>query len=532
MPNLFLFEFDSYGDALRTRRYATGGGFRTGRAESPPLAAYEPRVVDAGNIEVFMFRNGTTMGSSSPGSGNVALNNADGALDFLRDEGQGGRPLYIREQVEVNNAPGTRYPTDFPVRFAGTVLTSEVSNPRVTFSVSNKIAQIAVLPVQELKYAGTNDGATQFLEGTSTDIKGLPKPVLRGHAGNFSPPLVDAPSLTYQLSSEPVDAVDAVYIGRDPMTPATVHTTLSAFLASAPSAGTYHAYLGDPLAAYGSHERACYVRLGSVPNYKVTVDATEGATPADRTVAQIARREFARKGFALNAASAAALDVACPYEVGHWQGTDEAAFSDVMDAYCVSVAAFWTSDLAGEFVVGRFGLPTAGEVAATFDERILLGLPKVKAVQNNDPNAGVPVHRVNLGYDQNYTQMSESEIAGVAIGDVGYASNPFRTEPADDPSVLVKYLNSPELNINTKLRYKPDASAQAAYFLNLHKVYRALVEVRVPSSLAAGLDLNSVFRVAGRLYRIIGRTVRFPTADNQGVTTQAVTFQAWGGIDG
>ena len=526
-PSLFLLEFGSYGTSLSTKRYATSPGFRTKRTETPPLAVYEPRLVDAGNADSYLFQNATTMGYSTPGSGNVVLNNADGALDFLQNEGQSGRDLTLRQKT------GSNYPDDFPAKFSGMVQTAQVARPRTTLTVAGRVAQIATLPFQTVKYAGTNDGVTVFLEGTANDIAGQPKPVLRGSARNFPAPLVNAAELIYQISSEPVHFVDDVYVGRSLLTPGTIHATLVDFLAATPVEGEYDIYLGDDLAEIGENERGCFIRLGSIPNLKVTVDATEGAMSADRTFAQIMKREFTRHGFTLNEASVVALDLECSYEVQHWQGTAETTFNVVADDLAISIAAWWISNIDGEFIVGRFKLPTAGEVEKTFNLKTVIGgLPKIKPIPSNDSNKGIPVYRVNLGYDQNYNLMKEADLAGVALDDLGYVSLLFRTTPAEDLSVKVKHLNSPELNINTKLVHKADADAQAAYELALYSEFRPIVEIRVPTELAGSMDLASVFRVDGKIYRTIGRRVRFPNADKKELSTQAITFQGWGGISG
>ena len=272
----FLLEFDSYDDTdgVVVERFCTGSKFITKKSETPSLAKYLPLLVDAGFVEEFLFGKSRTTGSVSSSSGRITLNNGSGRLDYLLDRGLDGRTITVRERL------GDSYPDDFPIRFQGVIEGRSFSSRTITLDVKSKLFEVRREVYQPIKYAGTNDGATIYLEGTE-DLEGSPKPKLIGDGsnGNNVATLVDAPNEIYQLSSEPC-TINNVYVGRAVITAGTQFTTLAAFIASVtttpPTAGTYDYYEGDYPFDEGDNERGCYIAFGTTPNLSVTFDASEG----------------------------------------------------------------------------------------------------------------------------------------------------------------------------------------------------------------------------------------------------------------
>lgn len=714
--SVFLIEFEAYNSdtsSVEVERFATAD-YITKKSETPSLAKYPGRIQDAGNLEIFLFGNARTTGNFSFGVGRVRLLNGDRALDYLSERGLDGRPITIREKT------GASYPDDFPVRFKGVITYSLVSTVDVVLDVKSLTSNLSALPFQTVKYAGTNNGSTIFLEGTEDDTLGQNKPKMTGGViQNVRLPLVDRANEIYQVSSDPVHDMPAVYVGRSVIPRGTTHTTLANFVTAATTGavtgGTYDVYFGDWDKTIGDNERGCFIAFGTTPTKVVTADVTVGwhnlctystlfsnaawtktnttvtsgvtdpaggtsafslletsatgvheiehstmTITANRTVvgsvfikpngrtsvrltlgdsaytnsfyseftltgagavatsaatgasshtesrielldsgfyrvvivgkvngsvssvkmklalknttlsyagdttkgthiweaqveqgdgyatppstasatavfkdscAQIVYRVLKEKGYETEVVSAYLLDAASDYSVQDAQAGGEASTASVVAPLLRSVHAYLVGNTSGTFSMGKFSLPTEPEIEYVLDERVLLGSPKVKVLDNNDTGQGVPVYRTNVNYAENYTVMSESDIFGVAeLTDIPFISRQFRTEFDEDTAVQTKHLTSTEMDIDTKLVNQADAAAFAAEELALYGSARTIIQFRVPIEFGATLDNGDVVKWENKIYRIIGKTLRFPVSRNSEVTTRAITFQAWGGV--
>jgi len=268
----YLVEFDSHtGSSTEKVRLSTGVGFQTGLSETPSRAVYLPLVKDAGNVNSFLFKDASTVGSSELALGKIQLNNADGTLDYLEDRGLGGFELDVREET------GTAYPSDFPVRIAAAISFAEFTSLYTTLAIKDRTSLFRDLQYQPDKYSGDNNGSSIELEGTADDIGGAPKPLLiGGTAKNITPAMVNEAKEIRQISSEPIAETPTVYVGRSTISVDTVHTDLTTFLTDTVTAGQFNVYLGDYTASAGSNDRGCYIMLGTTPSHPVTVDAIEG----------------------------------------------------------------------------------------------------------------------------------------------------------------------------------------------------------------------------------------------------------------
>ncbi len=529
MTNQFLIEFDGHdGSGVITTRLATGNGFKTAKTETPAQTPYLPRIIDTGTIETYLFESAKTTGQSTSGFGRAVLNNADDGLDSVLDLGVDGRAFIVREKI------GDAYPTDFPIRFAGIIDFRESTDTTITLSVKTALHKVLKLPYQPVKYLGDNSDALG-VEGTPDDLIGKPKPRLRGGiAKNLTPIMVNEAGETYQISSDEVQTIDTVYNGRAPVAAGTGHATLALLVVASPSAATFDFYLGDNTKSIGDNERGCYFRFGTTPSHDVTCDATEGVNVAARSIAQVVDRLLVDKGFSLTSASKTAADADFVHEVQHWQTTIESTVGDIIRDILPSGSFFLTDDpTTGDLTIGRFKIPTVGEVALTVNEKTLINVPKVKKIRSQDQSKNIPVNRVNVLWDENYTIMNRPQLTGVAdtIKELAFVNERYRVSSDNDATVLTQFLNSPELDIRTKLVTSTGAGDQDTHALNLYKVLREIIEIIVPTEFAGTIDKNDVIRVRGKIYRVIGKKYSFPSA-NKRITTAAVTFQAWGGISG
>lgn len=508
MTDLYLVEIQCYDDALagtRVLRFANYIGFITKPSESPANTTYEPRIISAGNFEQHIYKSSTTSGRSEVGFGAIVLNNADGALDTLIDYGFDGRQLII-----WRGEAGAAYPAGFTKIFTGTIEQPEFSLNTVTLRIRDRLAEVADKPLQAIKYSGTN-ALPAGVEGVADDLKGSPKPLLKGVAFNFSPPLVNTSRLIYQISSNQISSIQNVYDNGAAITTGTSRASLAALEATAPTAGQYDYYVG-------SASDGAYIRLGSSPAGTVTVNATEGANASNRTVAQIISAVLQSSGGIaagdIDSATITALDAANNSEVGFWQGTEETTAGEIIDMLCASIGAFWTINANGKFVVGRLELPS-GTPVAVFQSYHLLA---VSLLASNDAGRGIPVYRVNLAYQRNYTQQSESDVAGsVSLERRNFLKETMRLVNSTDNSVKTKHLLAKELNTEGLLISAAAAATEAARLQALYGVRRDLLQISLQSSDIAVIELNDVVCIkiprlgwsSGKDFRVIGRIQNF-----------------------
>jgi hypothetical protein len=185
-------------------------------------------------------------------------------------------------------------------------------------------------------------------------------------------------------------------------------------------------------------------------------------------------------------------------------------------------------------------LPTSAESVKTYVNTQILGgfgSPKIKKITSKDAHKGIPVYNVNIGYEQNYTIMGKESLTGAAdtTDELAYVSAEYRNTNSTDTSVQTKYPNSPEVTKETKLIDKTGADALASYELNIEKVRRPIIEIKVPIEFATKstgvvIQKGEVITVDSKHYRIIGQKVRLPSDSRREVTTGAITYQAWGGV--
>jgi pSer/pThr/pTyr-binding forkhead associated (FHA) protein len=250
-----------------------------------------------------------------------------------------------------------------------------------------------------------------------------------------------------------------------------------------------------------------------------------------------------KKGYTLDAESIAVAQAQFAHHAQHWQGASEILTGDVIDLVKDSALFYLTNDINGNYITKQLTLPTSGESVATLQNTQILGgegSPKIKKIPSRDADRGLPVHKVIIQYDENYTVMTKQELTGAAdtLDELAYVSNQFRSTKESshtDSSVLTQYPNSPEKIKLSKLIDKTGADAQAAAELAIFKVRRPIIEIKIPIEFAIKSDgtliqKGEVIQVDSKYYRIIGQKMRLKSSDRSEVTAGAITFQAWGGV--
>lgn len=501
---------------LETLRFSSGVGLMTKPDDDPPNTYYAPVVAVPFNFERLIFEDGVTAGAADAGYGEIELVNPEGDYDFLADCGLDGRRVRLLYGDEAGSL------ADFEEVFVGTLSQPEFSWRRLTLSVRDRGEELRT-DLQTNHYAGDNSGPDGF-EGDE-NLKDKSKPLAFGRCRNVPAVCVNSSTLTYQVHDGRVAAIPAVRDKGMPLTLADDYPTAGALADATFEAGHYATCLAQ----------GCF-RLWAKPAGEVTADvdgdATDGVWAA--SVAAIIRRiALTRAGLTdadLDLESFDALEAACPAIVSQFlEAGDKSDVDDVFDDLCASIGAWWCFDRAGRLAVGRFEAP-GGEPTATFTTVELLDDGEgLEILPSRDLADGVPVYKVSVEYQRNWTKQDDNDLAGAVPDDLrAWLAEESRTVTAEDDAVQVVHLLSPDMPITTTLDDATAAQAEADRLLALHGVPRMRMRLPVKRQYARGLDLCSVVEVRlprfglseGRLFRVVGMTEEYETSK--------VTLEVWG----
>jgi hypothetical protein len=249
-------------------------------------------------------------------------------------------------------------------------------------------------------------------------------------------------------------------------------------------------------------------RVGSTPQ-QLTCDVLEGATAADRTVAQIVQRIVTTRGGLVSgdlaAASFTALDTANSAEVGiDATGNIDAVLTEL----CDSIGAWFGFDANGILSVVRMEAP----IGTPTRELTNIEIKNMKRIASNDPGKGVPAWQVTVNHTRNYTVQPGGQLAGYVGNDRRqFTKDEYRAAKATDTTVKTPHLLSPELSFNTLLTSAADAATEANRRLAMFSVRRDIYELSLPASLdplslgeLISIRINRFGCTGGRLYRVIG----------------------------
>lgn len=210
MRRTYLIEID-YQDKdtaeTSTLRFDAGRGYMSQPGDTPANVYYEPRAVAALNVEQHVYSDLATGGVSEAGFGELRFANPDGALDYLDGQGFDGRPV----RVLTGDAEGPL--AGFVNQFVGTVLNVEFTWGEMVCRLRDRTAELDV-PLQIERFAGTNVGP-EGVEGTSSGLKGLVKPLTFGGCHNIPLPCVNGPKRIFQITSRFTSGyqnIDRVYV--------------------------------------------------------------------------------------------------------------------------------------------------------------------------------------------------------------------------------------------------------------------------------------------------------------------------------
>ena len=377
--NQYLAEITAYVAGAPTTLYFSTKGCVVGDIY------YEPRIVNAGSLKMMMFADGTTMGKSTVGYGEITLINNDGGLDYLITAGFSGRLIVIKELVD-------NVTTTLMVAIMDQPTFSSMSTMSIRLKDSTATTDV---PIQSIKYDGSNilpDG----IEGTS-DIAGKPKPLLFGACSNVTPVLVNTSKLIYQLNAGPLSNIVNVYDKGVALVEGSPYSSLADMYTNAPIPGQYRSYLAGGL-----------FRLGSPAYGIVTSDALGSSISAELTVARIFRAIVTRSlpEASIVLSDLDALEVLNPSPVGIYINT-ETTINAVLTELMSSIGAWYGFNSEGLLTVGRLDAPSGTPVFTLTEVEILL----LDRLTTQDEGRGLPSWRVITNYDKNYTLQDASSLA-------------------------------------------------------------------------------------------------------------------------
>ena len=488
--------------------YVSNDRFCTQPTDSPANQFFNPSLMDPGSLGVSTFSDGRTSGGTRLETGEVVLANADGQYDSWTNYSFDGRPITI-----YSGDPSSPFPSGFTKIFTGTMESIESSWDQVVIKIRDK-QFVFSLPLLTTKYLGNNVAPNGF-EGTATDIKGQTKPRVYGKVYNIPCVPINTSRLMYQVSDGPVQAINAVYDKGAAFSFGANYATSALLQANSPVGGSYNTCLAEGL-----------FRLGSSPAGSITADVTQGATAADRTVAQIVKSIALAAGLTggeISAADVTAMDAANSSVVGVYV-TGETSFQDCLDQLLNSIGAYCGFDSTGVLRMGVLTAPT-GTAIATLQEFDLKDVP----VRNTPKDNGIPVFRCSINHSKIYTTQS-SDLAGSVTTPVrAFLEKEYRTAIAEDLVIKTQWLLAGEITQDTLLTNEADALTESARQLALYKVKRDLYEVVVDLSLFTGKSLKLLdviemsvprFSLTGKKFRLIG--IRYE------IEAESVRLTLWG----
>lgn len=385
---------------LARQTWASSPGLQTRPTESPPLAIYEPRVIDPGNVETHMFSPGATLGGASTARGIIRLNNADFSLDRLAtlicDDGA----VTVRRGIQ-----GGRYPADFPIQQVGRCRRVRFADLVVELEWTDAQAAVFERELAGGRYGGTNtlpDG----LDGSKDDLAGSAIPELWGDPGWRLPlSCCNTARLIYQVSRRAVAAISSVQDRGIDLPIESVVASLAALEAASVTPGKCQVYPGDAI-------RGAYVRLGSKPAGAVTCNAAEAPErqSLSRVIEAILVGPGKLPGALIDRASFDRAHSILPAPCGWYlvAGENDQSVGDAVNGLC---AAGGACALPGDDGVWRLYLlrEAAGEPDRWLDEHVVIreGLE----IAFNTDTDGLPASRVEILYRRNFLAAEPQELA-------------------------------------------------------------------------------------------------------------------------
>lgn len=426
------------------------------------------RVSQPGLLQRAMYRGGGTRGDINIDSGVIQLANADGALDPLWDYAFDGQPWKLWDYSAYTGVVHAGVDE-------GAIEQATFSDDKITFNVRS-FSHVLDEQLLANVYLG-NNSLPNGIEGTANDIKGQSKPLCAGINKNITPVLVNTSKLIYQVDGQRgllTGFSITVYDKRSALTRGADYTSQTDMQNNAPSAGQYRVWPSG----------GCF-RLGSSPIGQITADVTN---PADLSVGSTFCEVSSVLSLLANQVIEQALTDDCDCGIYLTEPiTRLNAMS--MVARSVNGCLRWLTNFPGSgiglgFLITQLTEPaslpyTPDAAPLELDEDSILSINRVVPA---DTERGIPVGRVTVNYAKNYTVMTPTDLAGVALADQNFCSREYRSAVAS--VALPAWPHPTEFVVDSLLATEADAQAEADRLLALHSVRRDTLVVTIPGEVA------------------------------------------------
>lgn len=499
---IYLVELQGYNQttsSVETLRFCTGIGYTTKPTETPANAYFMPCIKQPALLQRDIFEKGTTYGRSQTSYGELVLINT-GDLDYMVSYGFDGRKITIYSGEQHGS-----FPDDFSTVFKGTMDQPKFDWKSISIRLRDRQAELDV-NIQKNKYLGNNTflvpNDIAGVEGVAEDLKDKVKPLCYGKVYNISPPCVNTARLLYQVNDGAVLDVTAVYDRGVALTKGADYSSKTEMETTIPASGTYRVWKDGGI-----------FRIGAKSQGVLTADVVQGSTASNRTVAQLVKSILTTKGGMtssdISESDITLLDSLNSSEIGIWIN-EEVYTSEILDKIAASVGAWWSFDNLGVFRLQRLDSPS-GTFVASFTNNEIIELQRLPSA---DTDRGIAPYRVSLKYWKNYTVQTD-DLPNATSEKRNFLKEDYRTTKVEDLSVQTRHLLAPEMEFETLLLDSTAATAEATRRLNLYKVERDRLSIKVGveslESLSS-IDLGSVIQVrvlrfgydSGKLFRIIG----------------------------
>jgi hypothetical protein len=441
-------------------------GFVDGRLDQPGL------------VEKSMYGESRITGQTPVGKSAIVINNADGEHDDILEYSFDGQVAYINERLR------TTFASD------GVLKTFTVEQPtadgdNIVFQCREFLHSLDYTMLEEV-YDGSNAGSPFVgIEGTASDIKGQNKPIVIGQVRNITPVLVNDILYIYQVDGQRgllTGWAMTVFDKRSPLTAGAVYVSQADMEANAPALNQYRVWPAG----------GCF-RLGSVPVGRITADVlnppfASGTSNLADAVAKIsinfvvaARCYFTNNGTAGIYAQDGRTSLAALQEVLESVNGFATMGATPTLSFGSGLQSAWASHLTDPA-----SLPfSAGVNTITVTEDVIVK-GTLQRIAAQEYSRGLPVWRVNVRYQKNYTVMNETDLAGVAAEDQNFCKQEYRVAVADDASVKTQWPQAAELTFTSIFDTEATAQAEADRLLALFSVRRQMFKFKVSAEYVRG----------------------------------------------
>ena len=471
---------NSTGTAVNLR-YSTGTTITSGGS------TYTGKIVQPAFLSQSISIESALGGAISSSIGELILTNVKRDLDTYKDHIFEGKTLTLYSYDTV-----TTVKTKLLVQV---IEQASFEWNQVSIRLQNKSVSLDT-PIQTIKYTGLNvlpgSTAANTLEGVS-DLKNKLKPLIFGRVSNMSPILVNTSKLIYQISSGTVEQVVSVltngaYISHSTNTIASYADFTSDAVGKVPAAGYYTTYSG----AQGS-----FIRLG-METGQVTCSVWEKKSALANTSAQIILRLLTTLGYTganYVASDFTFIDSKVADSVGLVVNDNETVAS-IITTICTSLGIWWGFDQNNLFRLYYFGNLAATPVITIHTQASpdAYGITSFDMSTASYNSIAIPVKKVSLTYDRNWTVQTKESLAGVVLTNnidrVNWLGLENRTAVAESASTLSLFPDSQILEISTLLTSDKAALSEATRVLGLTSTKRKVLSISARLSLT---ELNSLY---------------------------------------